>query len=96
MEYQQFINFLKAKHCHNEFLEILPIYQSYFFKRHKYSIKEVFDMTPSNIISNCIDWRLLNSNDKEKYEFWVVIHYKWYDYFYKYRKNNRLWNTNNL
>lgn len=96
MEYQQFINFLKAKHCYNEFLEILSSYQNYFYKRHKYSIKEVFDMTPSNIILNCIDWRYLNSDDKEKFDFWSTIHYKWCDYFDKYRKSNRLWNTNNL
>lgn len=90
MEYQQFINFLKAKHCYNEFLEILSSYQNYLYKRHKYSIKTIFNVNPSSTISNCIDWGTLIINDKQKYEFWLVMHYKWYDYFFNYeRKTNK-------
>lgn len=89
MEYQQFINFLKAKHCYNEFLEILSLYQNYYYKRRKYSIKAVFNLSPSLTISNCIDWGTLSVDNKEKFEFWSAIHYKWYYYFYNYeRKKN--------
>lgn len=84
MEYQQFINFLKAKHCYNEFLGICSSQQCLIFNIKNDSIKEVFDISPSTVISNCFDWGLLRGEHRERYEFWIFTHLKWYDYFYQY------------
>lgn len=83
MEYQQFINFLKAKHCYNEYLKILSSYQNPFLERYNNSIKALFYLNPATVIPNSMDWTSLRNDNKLQQEIWVIIHYKWCHYFYE-------------
>lgn len=76
MEYQQFINWLKAKKIYNN-------YHKYFYDGNRTvrtynnikTVKELFDYDYNLMILEAFNWW----DTPEKYYYWVCINYEWLD-----------------
>ena len=84
MEYQQFINFLKAKHCYDKFLEMHSKYPNTLLGNKKLTVKERFLDNPRIIIASCISFVLIYGKEGEDaYIFWGELHKLWMDKYLK-------------